>query len=218
MLVNTYAAQETGDVCFYFVDKHSAISTNRVPVGYAAEGMEILLHDHLGNKLASTCQVKSSYEVDSYPPGIGETAALPAKNVQHYQTKRMNERCHTGDIGELSADGCLTHSGRKDSIVKIRTFRVDIGEVEATLAGHPAVKQTAVISTEHVSGDTRLVAYYVPTGHTKPTMTSLRKFLIDRLPEYMVPSYFVCLDKFPLTATGRWPVEHFPRLVTIDLT
>ena len=203
MLVNTYAAQETGDVCFYFVDKHSAISTNRVPVGYAAEGMEILLHDQLGNKLGVDVPGEIVVRSRVLPAGYWRNGSVTSEYRPALSNEADERECHTGDIGELSADGCLTHFGRKDSIVKIRTFRVDIGEVEATLAGHPAVKQTAVISTEHVSGDTRLVAYYVPTGHAKPTMTSLRKFLIDRLPEYMVPSYFVCLDKFPLTATGK---------------
>lgn len=201
-LVNTYAAQETGDVCFYFIDRNSTMKTSRVPVGFPAEGTEIAVIDELGNNVGIDVPGEIIVQSQSLPVYCRNVAGR--LNYTVAANEEMGDRTyHTGDIGQLTADGCLVHLGRSDSVVKIRTFRVDIGEVEAKLAEYPGVKETAVVSTESTVGDTRLVAYYVPHVGIKPTTSLLRRFLLDRLPEYMVPSSFVCLEKFPLTATGK---------------
>jgi acyl carrier protein len=93
--------------------------------------------------------------------------------------------------------------GRKDFQTKIRSFRVDVGEVEAVLAVHPKVREVTVIARNDPAGDTRLIAYLVPHSLPSPTITSLRDFLNQRLPDYMIPSAFVSLDKLPLLPTGK---------------
>src|SRR5262249_48593643 len=102
-----------------------------------------------------------------------------------------------------SADGCLTYLGRKDDRVKIRNFRVDIGEVEAKLAEHPEVKLASVTAKEDSYGDNRLIAYFVPRNKPPPTVTGLREFLGAKLPPYMVPSAFIVLSELPLTGAGK---------------
>ncbi|MGI2906693.1 condensation domain-containing protein, partial [Tolypothrix sp. VBCCA 56010] len=85
---------------------------------------------------------------------------------------------------------------------KIRGFRMELGEIEAQLRQHPSVQLSVVIAKE-IAGDKRLVAYIVPQTEPAPTISQLRDFLHQQLPEYMVPSYFVVLDAMPLTPNGK---------------
>jgi amino acid adenylation domain-containing protein len=110
----------------------------------------------------------------------------------------------TGDLCRFRQDGALEFLGRLDFQVKIRGFRVELGEIETALAAHPAVREVAVAAREDTPGDTRLVAYVIPvSGVAMPPPAELRKHLKETLPEYMVPSLFVELEAFPLTANGK---------------
>ncbi|MBT2510605.1 amino acid adenylation domain-containing protein [Streptomyces sp. ISL-98] len=104
----------------------------------------------------------------------------------------------SGDLARRLADGSLEFLGRIDDQVKIRGFRIELGEIEARLAGHPQVRDTVVVVRE---GD--LVAYVTPQGDTAPAPGDLRTALAASLPEYMVPTAFVVLDRFPLTVNGK---------------
>ena len=109
----------------------------------------------------------------------------------------------TGDLGRYCSDGNLEFVGRSDNQVKIRGFRIELGEVEATLTQHPGVREAVVLARKDQSDDKRLVAYLV-SNHTKaPTVSSLRNFLKEKLPEYMVPSAFVVMQELPLSANGK---------------
>ncbi|MFF0477787.1 amino acid adenylation domain-containing protein [Streptomyces sp. NPDC004284] len=110
----------------------------------------------------------------------------------------------TGDQGYRRPDGSLKFAGRNDHQVKIRGMRVELGEIEAALAGHPLVSE-AVVTVHRSSGDlARLVAYVTRLDpRNVPEPDRLRGHLADRLPDYMVPSFLVVLDSFPLTAHGK---------------
>jgi aspartate racemase len=109
----------------------------------------------------------------------------------------------TGDIARYSPSGEIEFLGRGDDQVKIRGFRVELGEIEATLARHPHVREVAVVTREHIAGDKRLIAYLVAVQGAKPTPTTLRHYLQQQLPDYMVPSTFVLLQAMPLTPNGK---------------
>ncbi|HEU0301538.1 MAG TPA: amino acid adenylation domain-containing protein, partial [Longimicrobium sp.] len=110
----------------------------------------------------------------------------------------------TGDLGRWGADGALEFLGRNDFQVKVRGHRVELGEIEARLREHPAVREATVLAREEAPGDQRLVAYYVGSGEDREVEAeALRTHLADRLPGYMVPAAYVRLRAMPVTPSGK---------------
>jgi thioesterase domain-containing protein/acyl carrier protein len=109
----------------------------------------------------------------------------------------------TGDLARRHADGTLEFFGRTDHQVKIRGHRVELGEIEAKLAGRPDVQQAVVVAREDASGGLGLVAYYIPAPEGAPSIDDLRRALQEALPAYMVPAAFVAMSAFPLTPNGK---------------
>ena len=115
----------------------------------------------------------------------------------------------TGDLARWRADGMLDYLGRSDDQVKIRGFRVEPAEIESVLTEMPAVAGVAVLV--HDDGDDRrLVAYVVPAGPNAVSRDEMRAYASRRLPGYLVPSAFVPLDAFPLTASGKLDRRSLP--------
>ncbi|MGC2718185.1 MAG: non-ribosomal peptide synthetase [Candidatus Acidiferrales bacterium] len=112
---------------------------------------------------------------------------------------------NTGDLARFLPDGNLEYLGRTDFQVKIRGFRVETGEIETNLELHPSVQQAIVTAREDQFGDKQLVAYIVREPATPAAVTGLdlRSALREKLPEYMMPSRFVFLERFPLTPNGK---------------
>ena len=108
----------------------------------------------------------------------------------------------TGDRGRWRHDGTLEHGGRLDDQVKLRGVRLELGEIETHLSGHPGVARAVVTLREDTPGQPRLVAYWVPRG-TPPTPDALRLHLRHSLPETMVPGVYVCLENIPVLPNGK---------------
>ncbi|WP_439674075.1 amino acid adenylation domain-containing protein [Embleya sp. MST-111070] len=106
----------------------------------------------------------------------------------------------TGDLARWNAEGELRYVGRGDAQVKLRGFRIEPAEVEAALTAHPDIARAAVL-TRGTGVGTRLVAYLVSSGEVDAD--TVRGFLAERLPEYMVPSALVFLDRLPLMPNGK---------------
>ena len=115
----------------------------------------------------------------------------------------------TGDLVRYLPDGNLEFLSRVDFQVKIRGFRIELGEIESVLSEHPGVKEAAVIARP-AAGEYRLIAYYIPAGKQETSGSELKNFLMDRLPDYMVPAAFVPLSEFPLTANGKLDHKKLP--------
>ncbi|PYP89204.1 MAG: hypothetical protein DMF61_04355 [Blastocatellia bacterium AA13] len=115
----------------------------------------------------------------------------------------------TGDMGRWRPDGQIEFLGRLDSQVKVRGFRVEIGEVEAALSAHPGVRQAAVTAFDGAESK-KLVAYMVPAAPDSITVDEMSGFLRARLPSYMLPSDYVFLESLPVTATGKVDKQALP--------
>jgi non-ribosomal peptide synthase protein (TIGR01720 family) len=137
--------------------------------------------------------------------GYGGRPALTAERFAADPFAADGSRMYrSGDRVRWRADGRLEFVGRADEQVKVRGFRVEPGEIEAVLAGHPGI-QAAVVTAFGEDGDRRLAAYLVPadTATGIPAVSELREHLLRRLPDYLVPAVFTELAALPLTPNGK---------------
>jgi amino acid adenylation domain-containing protein len=120
-----------------------------------------------------------------------------------FSTNAQARMYKTGDLGRWRADGTIEYLGRNDDQVKIRGFRIELGEIEAQLARYAPVKEVVVVAREDIPGEKRLVAYITRRDESDLSLEELREHLMAVLPEYMVPSAFVMIERFPLTPNGK---------------
>lgn len=137
-----------------------------------------------------------------------------AKFVTH---PRTGERIYrTGDMGRYLADGNLEFLGRLDHQVKINGQRIELEEIEAVLQQHPKVRAAVVVAAGEAQSKKQLVAYVVPASCDAAASSGLwRDYLLSRLPEYMVPTRFVMLDRLPLTANGKVDRRALPSITGV---
>ncbi|MEV4428214.1 amino acid adenylation domain-containing protein [Streptomyces sp. NPDC049602] len=123
----------------------------------------------------------------------------------------------TGDIGRWRPDGDLEYLGRADDQVKVRGFRVELGEVEAAMLRHPGIAAAAAAVRADTAGRDRLVGYLVADG-AAPALTELRAFLAGIVPDPAIPSALVVLDELPMTPSGTLDRKALPAPLTTDHT
>jgi amino acid adenylation domain-containing protein len=128
--------------------------------------------------------------------------------VDPHATEQEARMYRTGDMGRWLADGKIEFLGRNDYQVKIRGYRIELEEIERHLASHEAIQDAVVLACEDTAGDKRLVAYYTcregsEAGADAVSARTLRGYLKERLPDYMVPTAYVRLEKLPVTANGK---------------
>lgn len=116
----------------------------------------------------------------------------------------------TGDLVKMTAEGEIDYIGRIDNQVKIRGFRIELGDIEAQIHKYPDVINCAVIVSEDM-GSKSLVAYICLKKGVVTEADAIRKFLLSKLPDYMVPSFFVFLEELPLTTSGKLNRKALPR-------
>jgi len=113
----------------------------------------------------------------------------------------------SGDLARMLDSGDIEYIGRMDNQVKIRGFRIELGEIESQLAGHSGIKENIVVARE-TGEDKRLACYYI--SEEEIPSTELRSFLSGKLPDYMIPAWFVRLEAMPLTANGKLDRKALP--------
>ncbi|MDK1314049.1 non-ribosomal peptide synthetase [Pseudoalteromonas ardens] len=118
----------------------------------------------------------------------------------------------SGDLAYHNAVGQIVYAGRADHQVKVRGFRVELGEIEAVLSTHPDVKEAVVTLVQTTTGREELAAYVTATRPGQIDMTELRTFVAQTLPEYMVPGPMLALAKLPLTPGGKVDRQNLPAI------
>ncbi|HET6976586.1 MAG TPA: amino acid adenylation domain-containing protein [Pyrinomonadaceae bacterium] len=202
-LHNLYGPTEAAiDVTFWECGPNEEHS---VPIGRPIANTEIYLLD------PSLHPVPVGAPGELYIGGVGLARAyhhrpeLTAQQfVPHPFSETSSRRLYkTGDLARYRADGAIEYIGRSDHQVKIRGFRIELGEIEAALRECDNVKDLLVQTQQDTRGDVMLVAYIVYDHEPAPAPADIREFLKHKLPEYMVPSAFVMMSSFPLTANGK---------------
>jgi acyl carrier protein len=117
----------------------------------------------------------------------------------------------TGDLARWRWDGSLEFLGRVDQQIKLRGYRIELGEIEAVLSSHPAVQEAVVILRDDLPGGKGLVGYVVQRPDVFATGSELREHLASRLPDYMLPTAIVLLEKLPLTNNGKIDRKNLPK-------
>ena len=187
----------------------------------------------IGKPIANTSAYVLDPWLDIVPPGLsgelylaGSGLARGYRNRPDLTAERFipnpfasvpGERLYrTGDIVRRSVDGQISFVGRRDNQVKIRGFRIELGEIEAALLSHPDIAQAVVSVHTHAPGDKRLIAYFTSCQGASLTVASLRNFLKQHVPEYMVPQAFAHLESLPLTPTGKIDRRKLPMLEVVS--
>jgi acyl carrier protein len=169
------------------------------PTGYVRRQKKVLLLDDDGVEVKSggvgEIAVQSRYLAKEYwrNPELTKIKFLPAPDCP-------GERIYlTGDLGQFEADGLLVHLGRKDFMVKIRGYRVELGEIERSLIEHPEVQEAAVVAWQGENAEPFLAAYVVPCNRDALAVDEIIAFLKNHLPDYMIPFRFSFLESLPLS-------------------
>jgi len=175
-----------------------------VPIGRARDSVRM----HVVDADLNDVEPGQLGQVAISGPGIargylGRPAATAERFVPAPQADRPGDRLYlTGDLGQVDPQGELVFRGRADHLVKVRGFRVELGEVEGRIVEHPLVREAVVVTEETPSG-VRLVALVAPTAGRSPGRSELAEFVARRLPIHMVPAVWRELSGIPTTPAGK---------------
>ena len=201
-LMNLYGASEVAaDVTWYVIS--NSRSLERIPIGRPIANTHIYVLDPALHPVPIGVSGEIYVGGHSLAQGYLNNPALTAQQFipDPFATDPEARLYRTGDLGRFLPDGNVEFLGRVDDQVKMRGVRIELGEIESVLRTHPSL-HAAVVAVSGASGDERLIAYVVPND-SAPAPSALRRFVQDRLPDYMVPASFVSLDTLPLLPNGK---------------
>jgi amino acid adenylation domain-containing protein len=220
ILLNLYGSSEVSADVTYYECLNKELGSE-IPIGRPISNTQIYLLDSHLQPVPIGVQGELYIGGDGLARGYLNRPELTAEkfNPNHFAKQRGARLYRTGDLARYMPDGNIEFLGRLDNQVKIRGYRIEPGEIEAVLNQHPAIREIVVVALDDVTeeknraGDPkskiqnlkfgkRLVGYIVPTGRP-PSVSELRGFLKEKLPDYMIPSAFVMLETVPLTPSGK---------------
>src|SRR5579862_2079563 len=203
-LLNIYGSSEVAaDVTWHEVGEEDKSGT--VAIGKPICNTQIYVLDGHGNVVP--VGVRGEIYVGGAGLGLGywKRPELTAERfVENRIAPEKSKRLYrTGDLGRWRGDGELEYLGRVDGEIKLRGMRIDLGEIETVLVAHGGVREAAVERVEEEGEEARLVAYVVAGEGGTPSVRELRRHLRAKLPEHMVPSRYVVLERFPQLPSGK---------------
>ncbi|KAA1243793.1 non-ribosomal peptide synthetase [Aquimarina sp. RZ0] len=212
-VINSYGATEaTIDSTFY--DEHNSDLQGTTPIGKPFPNSSVYILDSFENP------VPIGVYGELYIGGAGvskgyynrpELTQSKFINIKHAKNKVYA----TGDIGRWLPDGNIEFLGRNDYQVKVRGYRIELGEIESVLNEFSDDINQVVVSVKEINSEKTLMAYYVSSALIEKT--ELKSFLLEKLPDYMVPSFFIQLEKIPLTPNGKIDKNQLPTVTEKDV-
>jgi amino acid adenylation domain-containing protein len=202
-MINLYGPTEACIGCIFH--EVTGDEAGKIPIGKPIPNAHALILDRHGNLIPAghtgELHLSGVCLADGYLNDEEKTRAAFVENP--FEEIGYPRLYKTGDLARYLPDGSIDFVGRADSQVKIRGLRIELGEVEAALLRHPAVREAAVSVREFAPDDRRLVAFVVAEKSSPVTRVELREFLQARLPRHMTPSAYVFLEEFPVTPGGK---------------
>ena len=204
-LHNHYGPTESHVVTAHVLDDDSPNWPSEAPIGTPIANTQIYLLDPHQQPVPIGVAGELYIGGDCLANGYLNQPELTAERFvsNPYSSDPDSRLYRTGDLCRWLTNGTLEFRGRCDDQIKVRGFRVEPGEIESALLTHPDIAQAVVAMRDNKAGDQRLIAYCVPHESATLEISAIRRFLQERLPDYMVPSALVELEALPLTKTGK---------------
>jgi acyl-coenzyme A synthetase/AMP-(fatty) acid ligase len=198
---NLYGPTETNVCTWYHVPREiPGERTEPLPIGPVCSHLQAMVIDEGGQA------VKPGEEGELVIFGPAVTQGywnLPERNAVAFHVDAGGRRWYrTGDIVIEGAEG-YTFLGRRDRMVKKRGYRIELGEIESCLYQHPGIKEAGVVSTANEDGDVQILAFLSAADGKRLSLISLKAFVAQRLPLYMVPDRFIQQPALPRTSTDK---------------
>jgi acyl-coenzyme A synthetase/AMP-(fatty) acid ligase/acyl carrier protein len=206
-VVNAYGPTEASDdICHYFMYE-TPVQTN-IPLGSPVQN----LHIYITDESMHLCPVGVPGEICVSGVGVGRGYLnRPELTAEKFITDPFTEdkrMYRTGDLGRWLPDGNVEYLGRIDDQVKVRGYRIELGEIEHALQQHESIHQAVVVARADLRGNKQLVGYIVPAETFARDVVNA--YLKELLPEYMIPSVLLTLEKLPLTPNGKIDKKALP--------
>ncbi len=233
-LIHVYGPTENTTFSTWYEIQDIPESATTIPIGQAVANTQVYLLDENLNPVPANVSGEIYLGGDGLARGYLNRPELTAERFLRIEcsgakteleeslfsvlSPQSSVLYRTGDRALYRSDGNLEFLGRTDHQIKIRGFRVELGEIETVLAQHPAV-QTAVVTVRGIDSgklpgetpdDRQLIAYVIPEASAIPTERELRSFLKRSLPAYMLPAAFVLMETLPLTTNGKVDQKALP--------
>lgn len=208
-IINSYGPTECTDVVSYYVITPDDWENGTpVPIGRPVDLCCLYVLDRRGAPVPPDVAGEIFISGICVSRGYLNSPTLNADKFLLNPFIKEHRMYKTGDLGKWTDDGDIVFLGRADDQVKIRGNRIELGEIETTLMQYSGIETAVVRSTQSPSGNHDIIAYY--TGPESVETKELRSFLSNRLAIYMLPSYFVFMERFPLNPNGKIDRKSLP--------
>jgi acyl-coenzyme A synthetase/AMP-(fatty) acid ligase/acyl carrier protein len=212
-IINGYGPTEnTTFTCCYRIPRQLDDNLTSIPIGKPIGNTQVYILDPHLNPVPIGVVGELHIGGDGLARGYLNRPELTEEKfiANPFSSDPTSRLYKTGDLAHYLADGNIEFLGRIDDQVKVRGYRVELGEIETVLGQHASLREAVVLAREDSPGDRRLVAYVVAAPGSAPSANELRSFLQQKLPEYMVPSAFMFLDSLPITPNGKLDRKALP--------
>jgi amino acid adenylation domain-containing protein len=209
-LAHPYGLTETAGVTLLFIDRHTEIPLDIVPVGYPVKDQEVFILDEAGQDAGIDCIGEVAVRSRYLSPGYWRRPELNRQKFFSDPEDSDKRIYHTGDLGRLRQDGCLELQGRKDHEINMRGYRMYPPAIATAITQLDNVRDAIIITRKRQDKDVFLIAYVVPSSGSDLTVSSIRRELAKTIPMWMIPSVFVLLERLPLNTAGKVDRQALP--------
>ncbi|MEA3476947.1 MAG: non-ribosomal peptide synthetase [Bacteroidota bacterium] len=210
LIINIYASSETYVTRAYIIHHDTLLKGNIVPIGYPFKDMEFMILDEQGKSVEKDSigefYIRSPYIMKGY-------WKRPELNASVIETDPDDDQMtifKSSDIGYYRDEDCIVCVGRKDAVIKLRGYRIDLGEIENILLESKDVKEAACVLRKNKHGIEQIIAFIVAGQDQALDIDHIKALTTRVLPGYMLPSHFIEIDELPKNEIGKTAYKSIP--------